>query len=120
MNYKDLNKIQKDRMKQIDVHNFIMQWENPEFMDYLMGSLPKIRRMKDDEITSNELSQLNSILGSYDSFISDKASFLDQLDSIISLILEKKNSWYGLDRYEIEKYLKIHSFCLISGAGVET
>ena len=49
MNYKDLNKIQKDRMKQISVHDYIMEWENPEFMDYLLGSLPQIRRMKDDE-----------------------------------------------------------------------
>ena len=48
MNYKDLNKIQKDRMKQISVHDYIMEWENPEFMDYLLGSLPQIRRMKDD------------------------------------------------------------------------
>ena len=27
MNYKDLNKIQKDRMKQISVHDYIMEWE---------------------------------------------------------------------------------------------
>ena len=32
MNYKDLNNTQKDRMKQISVHDYIMEWENPEFM----------------------------------------------------------------------------------------
>ena len=46
MNYKDLNNIQKD------IHDYIMEWENPEFMDYLLGSLPQIRRMKDDESIS--------------------------------------------------------------------
>lgn len=59
MNYKDLNKIQKDRMKQISVHDYIMEWENPEFMDYLLGSLPQIRRVKDDESITDELSKLN-------------------------------------------------------------
>ena len=117
MNYKDLNKIQKDRMKQISVHDYIMEWENPEFMDYLLGSLPQIRRMKDDESITDELSKLNNMLVSYDSFESDKQSFLAEVDNIITKITEKKSSWYGLNRYEIEKYLKIHGFCLISGEG---
>ena len=115
MNYKDLNKIQKDRMKQISVHDYIMEWENPEFMDYLLGNLPQIRRMKDDESITDELSKLNNMLVSYDSFESDKQSFLAEVDNIITKITEKKSSWYGLNRYEIEKYLKIHGFCLISG-----
>ena len=117
MNYKDLNKIQKDRMKQISVHDYIMEWENPEFMDYLLGSLPQIRGMKDDESITDELSELNNMLVSYDSFESDKQSFLAEVDNIITKITEKKSSWYGLNRYEIEKYLKIHGFCLISGEG---
>ena len=54
---------------------------------------------------------------SYDSFESDKQSFLAEVDNIITKITEKKSSWYGLNRYEIEKYLKIHGFCLISGEG---
>ncbi len=117
MNYKDLNKIQKDRMKQISVHDYTMEWENPEFMDYLLGSLPQIRRMKDDESITDELLKLNNMLVSYDSFESDKQSFLAEVDNIITKITEKKSSWYGLNRYEIEKYLKIHGFCLISGEG---
>ena len=94
-----------------------MEWENPEFMDYLLGSIPQIRRMEDDENITNELSKLNSLLGSYDSFKSDKANFITEVDNIIAEILEKKKSWYGLNRYEIEKYLKIHEICLISGEG---
>lgn len=63
MDYRVLNKIQRDRMKQISVHTYDMEWENPEFMNYLMGELPRIRK------------------------------------------------------YEIESYMKLHKFCLISGEG---
>jgi len=44
MNYRVLNKNQKDRMNAISNPAYVMEWENPEFMDYLMGELPKIRR----------------------------------------------------------------------------
>lgn len=44
MDYTALNKIQKDRMKAISDHSYTMEWENPEFMDYLMGELSKIKR----------------------------------------------------------------------------
>lgn len=44
-------------------------------------------------------------------------NFLAEVNNIITQILEKKNSWYGLNIYEIEKCLKIHEFCLISGEG---
>ena len=60
MNYKDLNKNQKDRMKQIMTNSYIMEWENPEFMDYLLGGLPKIRKTRDDKIIADELIKLES------------------------------------------------------------
>lgn len=117
MHYKELNKIQKDRMKQISAHEYTMEWENPEFMDFLMGALPKIRRIQDDKNIANELVMLERVLATYNSFMSDKASFLTEVGNMITLILEKKDSWYGLNIYEIERYLKIHDFCLISGEG---
>ena len=49
MNYKELNKNQKDRMKQISDHSYTMEWENPEFMDYLLGGLPRIRKTQYDK-----------------------------------------------------------------------
>ena len=54
MNYKELNKNQKDRMKQISSNSYTMEWENPEFMDCLSGGLPRIRKYQNDKnITLN-------------------------------------------------------------------
>lgn len=117
MHYKELNKIQKARMKQISAHSYTMEWENPEFMDCLMGYIPKIRSSRADKNITGELKKLEKILSTYDSFLSDKASFLNEAKNIIELIQKKKDSWYGLDIYEIERYLKIHDFCLIAGEG---
>lgn len=117
MHYKELNKIQKARMKQISAHSYTMEWENPEFMDCLMGYIPKIRSSRADKNITGELKKLEKILSTYDSFLSDKASFLNEVKNIIELIQKKKDSWYGLDIYEIERYLKIHDFCLIAGEG---
>ena len=43
MNYQLLNKIQRDKMNSITNNNYKMKWENPAFMDILMGGLPKVR-----------------------------------------------------------------------------
>lgn len=117
MHYKELNKIQKARMKQISAHSYTMEWENPEFMDCLMGHIPQIRSSRVDKNITSELEKLEKILSKYDSFLSNKASFLNEVKNIIELIQKKKDSWYGLDIYEIERYLKIHAFCLIAGEG---
>ena len=78
MHYKELNKIQKARMKQISAHSYTMEWENPEFMDCLMGYIPKIRSSRADKNITGELKKLEKILSTYDSFLSDKASFLNE------------------------------------------
>ena len=41
MNYQLLNKIQRDKMNSITNNNYKMKWENPAFMDILMGGLPR-------------------------------------------------------------------------------
>lgn len=57
MDYRVLNKIQRDRMKQISVHTYDMEWENPEFMNYLMGELPRIRKFVFIVDAINEMSE---------------------------------------------------------------
>lgn len=117
MEYRLLNKNQKDRMKRISNHTYVMKWENPEFMDYLMGELPKIRRYQIDEEIKNEIASLEKVLLTYNAFFSEKSVFLDELAEKISAIQSLKESWYGLSLYEIEDYMKLHGFCLISGEG---
>ena len=117
MKYKELNKNQKDRMKQISSHSYTMEWENPEFMGYLLGGLPRIRKTQEDKDVAGELIKLERVMSTYDSFLSQKEKFLNEIKNIIALIQENNDSWYGLNIYEIERYLKIHDFCLISGEG---
>ena len=62
MHFKDLNMIQKGRMKQICDNKYTMEWVNPEFMDFLMGELPRIRKSKDDKYIANELEKLERVL----------------------------------------------------------
>mgnify|MGYP003229519715 CR=1 FL=1 len=87
MYYTKLNKIQKDRMKQISTHEYTMKWENPEFMDYLMGGLPKLRRVQEDQNIANEIAKLEKELSIYDSFLSNKERFLQEREELVRVIL---------------------------------
>ena len=62
MEYTELNIIQKNRMKQICTNSYTMEWENPEFMDSLMGKLPEIIITDKDRNITNELVELRKSL----------------------------------------------------------
>lgn len=117
MNYRELNKIQKNRMKQISVNSYTMKWENPKFMNYLIGDIPKIKKSQKDNDITDELTKLENIMSTYNSFLPNKANFLDKVERVIAQIQKKNSSWYGVNIYEIKTCLKMHSFCLISGEG---
>ena len=36
-------------MEAISNREYVMEWENPEFMNYLLGELPKVRRYQKDK-----------------------------------------------------------------------
>lgn len=117
MNYKELNKKQKDKIHRITRESYHMKWENPEFIDYLMGKLPKIKIYQNNKKIENELYDLNSFLKTYNAFFTDKDEFIKEIERRITDIKKKEESWYGLSLYEIESYIKLHRFCLISGEG---
>ena len=94
-----------------------MKWENPEFMDYFMGELPKIKRYQNDNEIKSEISSLEKVLSTYNAFTTEKQAFLNEIAEKISAIKNLKESWYGLNLYEIETYVKLHRFCMISGEG---
>ena len=89
MYYTDLNKKQKERMKQISAHSYIMEWENPEFMDYLMGELPRLRHSQKDNDAADEISKLEKMISTYDPFQTDMTGFLDEIEHVIRVIQEK-------------------------------
>ena len=107
MEYSVLNKKQKDRMKAISNQEYVMEWEDPEFMDYLLGELPKVRKYQKDKEMEQEISSLEKALTTYDVFLSEKSTFLIEIAKRISDIHKIKDSWYGLSLYEIETYMKL-------------
>ena len=117
MHYSVLNKNHKNKMKAISNHNIFMKWKNPELMDYIMGGLPKIRRYQNDNEIKSEISSLEKVLSTYNAFTTEKHAFLNEVAEKISAIKNIKESWYGLSLYEIETYVKLHRFCMISGEG---
>lgn len=117
MHYIDLNEIQRDRMKQISAHSYTMEWEKPEFMECLMGDLPRLRHFQNDKDIANEVTRLEEIISTYDSFQTEGTNFLNEMRRGILAIQEKNKSWFGVNLFDVEMYLKIHRFCLISGEG---
>lgn len=117
MDYKLLNKTQKDKMKAITNNEYKMEWENPEFMHILLGELPKIRQFQSDNDILDDIRLLEKELSSYNVFFSDKKDFISKISNQIENIRMKKSSWYGLNLYEIEECIRQHKFCLISGEG---
>lgn len=116
MNYKDLNSIQKKNFNKNIKSNYRMEWENPDFLDLLLGCIPFINITNDDEI-NNYIYKINGILKTYDSFNSNKDTLLKELKTLLFEIRKKNKYWHGLDINEIEMYFRIHEFCLISGEG---
>ena len=61
-------------MKAISDPAYVMKWEAPEFMDYLLGELPKVRKYQKDKKVEDEIASLEKVLTTYDAFSSEKAS----------------------------------------------
>jgi len=117
MDYKSFNKIQRDKMKAISNNDYKMDWENPDFMDILMGGLPAVRHYQNENDISEEIHALEKTLSSYDAFLSDKEDFIQRIETQIGRIHGKKASWYGLNLYGVRECVHQHEFCLISGEG---
>ena len=117
MDYKELNKNQKDRMKQISAHSYTMEWENPEFMDFLLGGLPQIRRFRKYKNISSELEKLEKLISTYDSFLTNKVSFLKKIfedselqeDSVIRKfrITALDGKGYNTNYYSLEMIIAV-------------
>ena len=52
-----------------------MEWENPEFMGYLLGGLPRIRKTQEDKDVAGELIKLERVISTYDLFLSQKEQY---------------------------------------------
>lgn len=117
MNYRELNNNQRKKMKQIINNDITMNWEEPDFLDTLLGKLPPIRHYQKEDDIQAELVALNKLYSQYNSFCSNKEEFIKNTKSIITAIQNKKINWFGLNIYEVEECIRQQEFCLISGEG---
>lgn len=117
MDYKALNENQRKRMLQISKNDFSMEWENPDFLDALIGKLPPIHHDRNEENIKTELAELNKYYSQFDFFATDRAKFIQEIKVLINVIHNKNENWYGLDLYRVEECIRQQEFCLISGEG---
>ena len=117
MDYRVLNANQRTRMNQICNDSISMEWEDPSFLEILSGNLPAIRKTSKDSLIKEELAVLESAYSHYDCFQTDRDAFLKEIKSLCSAIIEKTDSWYGINYSEIEEVVNLHKFCIISGEG---
>lgn len=117
MDYRELNKLQRNQMDRILNHDYIMEWEDPGFMNTLMGRLPDIEYTGREKYAIQEIAELRKLLVSYNAFTVDKEAFLQDVRKLLSVICAKEKYWFGINEYEVEECMNRHEFCLISGEG---
>ena len=117
MDYHQLNQLQREQIDRLLDPDYVMKWEDPGFMDIIMGKLPTIRYSAKEKNAEKEIFDLRSLLTSYNAFTADKDQFLRAVHSKIASIHAKEKYWFGANEYEIEECVRRHEFCLISGEG---
>lgn len=117
MNYKLLNNDQRKRMRRIINNEIEMKWEEPDFFNTLMGKLPSVHHIQNENEIQTELTTLERMLSQYDFFLEDKEIFIKNIENIVASIQHKKANWYGLSIYEVEESIRRQECCLISGEG---
>ena len=88
--------------------NHVMEWEDPGFMDILMGKLPAIRHIWNEESVTVEILKLEKLLDSYNAFTTDKEVFLQNVRKRIADIYTKNSRWFGISENEIETVSYTH------------
>lgn len=119
MDYRDINKKNRDYMRGSLQHDYEMQWEDPAFMGLLLGHFPAVRVTPYDGPIAGEIGQLKSILKSY-SYSNDNTilhRYEEKVCGAIEKIQEKEERWYGLHKADVRFFLSIQPFCLIEGYG---
>lgn len=113
----DLNKLHRGKMNGTCNHSVQFDWQDGEFMDLLLGSLPPIRSGELREKARDISMQLEQTYSNYSYFSTDREKFLGEIKAILNTVKEKIPYWYGLNLASVEETLNIHKSCLISGEG---
>lgn len=117
MNYRIINANQKRKMNSICNNDYEMQWEDPEFMNIMLGKLPEIQHYSIEKDICDKVSNLSKLLKKYNQFDTDIELFCEEVKNAISEIQVIQPNWFGLSYYDVEERVRLHRGCLISGEG---
>lgn len=117
MNLKELNALNATKMKGTCHNTTQFDWEDPDFMDLLLGELPEVRTTSAPKEISSLCYKLDRKCREYNFFTTDRKRFLAEIQTLINEIKEVMPYWYELSVAEVERIFKIHKCCLISGDG---
>ena len=117
MDYKTLNENNRKKIKSIISSDNEMSWEDPRFFYEVAGDFPRIRETSYDKSIITQLTALKEHYRSYDFIRTNKESFIEKLDDLITEIRSKSKYWYGLDIYQVRTCIDIQKACVMRGAG---
>lgn len=117
MNYIKLNEKNRKQFNGITKSKQIIEWEDPDLLDILLGKLPKVKLYSQKNEFSSEIKELKKLYQNYNFIVDGNKGFLETIKSIGKKIKEKNPNWYGINIYELEESLKLQKFALISGEG---
>lgn len=94
------------------------EWEDNNLFEYFLGSLPEIRYTSEqNKSLEKKLSELRKIYNSYDCFLTDQSSFLQEIENKINEIHDINPHWYSLNLDTVKYYTNLHHACILTGVG---
>lgn len=117
MNYIDLNKYNKGHISGTCSNDTHFEWEDNDFMEYLLGELPKLKSYAANRQTPAKFYELSTLYRSYNFMTTNPSEFLQQISAIANTIYAETPYWSGLNLPLVEDVLHSHKSCLIVGEG---
>ena len=93
------------------------EWEDTTFMDYLKGSLPRLRNTSSNSAITGLFHSLTKKYSSYSFYDSEPIAFISEIEKIIDEIRKIEPYWSGVFIPRVEETIRLHKGCLISGEG---
>ena len=118
----ELNKYHRGRMKGTCREAVQFDWQDGEFMDFLLGGLPVInkeglREQVQDKQVQDKYYRLEKAYQTYSFFSTDRERFYSDIKELVNDVKQDVPYWYGLNLASVEDVLNMHKCCLISGEG---
>lgn len=113
----ELNKYHRGKMRGTCGEAAQFEWQDGEFMDFLLGGLPVIKKEGLRDKAQDKYYRLEEAYRTYNFFSTDKEKFFSDIMKLVNDVKSDVPYWYGLNLASVEDALNMHKCCLISGEG---